>query len=55
MEQSLTVTKLTHFLIVGALLIGVCSLIGTSTAEAQNDTGPSSKPCDRLSHLRGGL
>ena len=38
MEQSLTVTKLTHFLIVGALLIGVCSLIGTSTAEAQ-DTG----------------
>ena len=38
MEQSLTVTKLTHLLIVGALLIGVCPLIGTSTAEAQ-DTG----------------
>ena len=38
MEQSLTVTKLTHLLIVGALLIGVCLLIGTSTAEAQ-DTG----------------
>ena len=38
MKQPLTVTKLTHFLIVGALLIGVCPLIGTSTAEAQ-DTG----------------
>ena len=38
MEQSLTVTRLTHLLIVGALLIGVCPLIGTSTAEAQ-DTG----------------
>ena len=38
MKQPLTVTKLTHLLIVGALLIGVCPLIGTSTAEAQ-DTG----------------
>ena len=38
MEQSLTVTKLTHLLIVGVLLIGVCPLIEVSTAEAQ-DTG----------------
>ena len=38
MKQPLTVTKLTHLLIVGVILIGVCPLIGTSTAEAQ-DTG----------------
>ncbi len=38
MNQSLTVTKLTHLLIVGALLIGACPLIEVSTAEAQ-DTG----------------
>ena len=35
MKQSLTVTRLIHLLIVGALLVGVCPLIGTSTAEAQ--------------------
>jgi len=33
MDQSLTVTKLTHLLIVGVLLIGICSLVGTSTAQ----------------------
>ena len=33
MDQSLTVTKLTYLLMMGALLIGVCSLIGTSTAQ----------------------
>ncbi len=38
MKQSLTVTKLTYLLIVGALLIGACQLIEVSTAEAQ-DTG----------------
>ena len=36
MKQPLTVTKLTHFLIVGALLIGVCSLISTSTAQEES-------------------
>ena len=36
MKQSLTVTKLTHLLIVGALLIGVCPLIGTSTAQEES-------------------
>ena len=33
MKQPLTVTRLTYLLMVGALLIGVCSLIGTSTAQ----------------------
>ena len=33
MKQTLTVTRLTYLLMVGALLIGVCSLIGTSTAQ----------------------
>ena len=33
MDQSLTGTKLTYLLMVGTLLIGVCSLIGTSTAQ----------------------
>ena len=33
MKQSLTVTRLTHLLIVGVLLIGICSLVGTSTAQ----------------------
>ena len=36
MKQSLIATKLTHLLIVGALLIGVCPLIGVSTAEAED-------------------
>ena len=38
MKQSLTVTKLTHLLIVGVLLIGACLLIEVSIAEAE-DTG----------------
>ncbi|MCE2395343.1 ester cyclase [Candidatus Poribacteria bacterium] len=33
MKQSLTVRKLTYLSIVGVLLIGVCLLIGTSTAQ----------------------
>ena len=33
MKQPLIVTKLTYLLMVGALLIGVCLLIGTSTAQ----------------------
>ena len=33
MKQPLIVTKLTYLLMVGALLIGICSLIGTSTAQ----------------------
>ena len=36
MKQKLPATKLTHLLIVGALLIGVCPLIGVSIAEAQD-------------------
>ena len=36
MKQTLPATKLTHLLIVGALLIGVCPLIGVSIAEAQD-------------------
>ena len=36
MKQTLTATKLTHLLIVGALLIGACPLIGVSIAEAQD-------------------
>ena len=36
MKQPLTVTKLTDLLMVGALLIGVCSLIGTSTAQQES-------------------
>ena len=36
MKQTLTATKLTHLLIVGALLIGVCPLLGVSIAEAQD-------------------
>lgn len=38
MKQSLTVTKLTHLLIVGVLLTGACLLIEVSTAEVE-DTG----------------
>jgi len=38
MDQSLTVTKLTHLLIVGVLLIGACLLIEVSIAETE-DTG----------------
>ena len=33
MKQSLTVTKLTYLLMVGALLIGICSLTSTATAQ----------------------
>ena len=33
MNQSLIVTQLTRLLIVGVLLIGICSLVGTSTAQ----------------------
>ena len=36
MKQSLTVTKLTYLLMMGALLIGVCSLTGTSTAQEES-------------------
>ena len=36
MKQTLPATRLTHLLIVGALLIGVCPLIGVSIAEAQD-------------------
>ncbi len=36
MKQPLTVTKLTYLLIVGALLIGICPLIGVSAAEAED-------------------
>ena len=36
MKQPLTVTKLPHLLIVGVLLIGACSLIGTSTAQEES-------------------
>ena len=36
MEQSLTVTKLPHLLIVGVLLIGACLLIEVSIAEAED-------------------
>ena len=36
MKQSLTVTKLVHLLVVGVLLIGICPLIGTSTAQEES-------------------
>ena len=36
MKQLLTATKLTHLLIVGAFLIGICPLNGASIAEAEN-------------------
>ena len=36
MKQKLPAAKLTHLLIVGALLIGVCPLIGVSIAETQD-------------------
>lgn len=36
MKQSLTATKLPHLLIAGALLIGICLSIGTSTVEAED-------------------
>ena len=49
MKQSLTVTRLTYLLMVGALLIGVCPLIGVSTAEAQ-DTGAAANRADN-SHI----
>ena len=38
MKQSLTATKLTRLLIAGALWIGICLSIGTSTLEADNQT-----------------
>ena len=45
MKQPLTVTKLPHRLIVGALLIGVCPLIGLSIAAVQ-DAGAAADRAD---------
>ena len=56
MKQSLTATKLTRLLIVGVLLIGVCPLIGTSTAAEETlkmtgDRATISRAHSAVSHI----